>query len=178
VLEELTQGSGVRWRGRLLGPGRVVAEPLHALALLCLRRFGCCPDGFYVSAPARLAPPSSGPAARRIGSGAPSSLISSADSTVLALRLDKPPSTTAPQASPAAKTTGTEGQLNAELVFRGSSYQKAPGTSYPPFTGARQPRDRGQPRLPAGWVAGTAGVSRGTVAPAAQDPDTAYQRHR
>jgi hypothetical protein len=26
VLAELTQGSGVRWRGRLLGPGRAVAE--------------------------------------------------------------------------------------------------------------------------------------------------------
>ena len=33
----------------------------------------------------------------------------------------------------------TDGQLNAELVFRGSSYQKTPGTSYAPFAG---PADR------------------------------------
>lgn len=29
----------------------------------------------------------------------------------------------------------TDGQLNAELIFRGSSYQKEPGTTYAPFTG-------------------------------------------
>ncbi|MFJ4286829.1 DUF4192 domain-containing protein [Paenarthrobacter nicotinovorans] len=28
-----------------------------------------------------------------------------------------------------------DGQLNAELVFRGSSYKNAPGTTYPPFNG-------------------------------------------
>lgn len=58
--------------------------------------------GLYVSAPARLAPPflrglrpvESAPALLR---------ISSADSTVLALWVDRPPSATAPQASPAAK---------------------------------------------------------------------------
>ena len=33
----------------------------------------------------------------------------------------------------------TDGQLNAELVFRGSSYEKTPGTSYAPFAG---PADR------------------------------------
>jgi hypothetical protein len=36
----------------------------------------------------------------------------------------------------------TDGQLNAELVFRGSSYQKAPGTTYPPFTGPADATDR------------------------------------
>jgi hypothetical protein len=56
-----------------------------------------------VPAPARLAPPSSGPAARKCPSGAPSSLISSGDFRHLALRVDGPPSGTAPQASPAAK---------------------------------------------------------------------------
>ncbi|MEV7663551.1 DUF4192 domain-containing protein [Paenarthrobacter sp. NPDC089316] len=29
----------------------------------------------------------------------------------------------------------TDGQLNAEMIFRGSSYKNAPGTSYPPFNG-------------------------------------------
>ncbi|AOY74357.1 DUF4192 domain-containing protein [Paenarthrobacter sp. YJN-5] len=28
-----------------------------------------------------------------------------------------------------------DGQLNAELIFRGSSYKNAPGTTYPPFNG-------------------------------------------
>jgi hypothetical protein len=36
----------------------------------------------------------------------------------------------------------TDGQLNAELVFRGSSYQKAPGTTYAPFTGPADTADR------------------------------------
>jgi hypothetical protein len=45
--------------------------------LLCLRRFGCCPKGLYVSAPAGPAPPSSGPAVRESPCGAPASLISS-----------------------------------------------------------------------------------------------------
>jgi hypothetical protein len=36
----------------------------------------------------------------------------------------------------------TDGQLNAELVFRGSSYQKAPGTTYRPFTGPADAADR------------------------------------
>lgn len=29
----------------------------------------------------------------------------------------------------------TDGQLNAEMIFRGSSYRNAPGTTYPPFDG-------------------------------------------
>ncbi|WP_142060045.1 DUF4192 domain-containing protein [Pseudarthrobacter sp. B4EP4b] len=36
----------------------------------------------------------------------------------------------------------TDGQLNAELVFRGSSYQKAPGTTYAAFTGPADTADR------------------------------------
>lgn len=31
--------------------------------------------------------------------------------------------------------TITDGQLNAEMIFRGSSYKNAPGTTYPPFHG-------------------------------------------
>ena len=56
---------GVRWRGRLWVQCRLRRAP-PPLALFCLRRFGCCPDGLYVSAPARIAPPSSGPAAQEI----------------------------------------------------------------------------------------------------------------
>jgi hypothetical protein len=37
-----------------VGPGHAGAELRHALSLLCLRRFGCCPDGLYVSAPTRV----------------------------------------------------------------------------------------------------------------------------
>src|SRR6476620_8944444 len=47
--------------------------------------FGCCPDGLYVPVPAPLAPPSSGPAPRKVFSGAPASLISSEDFPGLAL---------------------------------------------------------------------------------------------
>jgi len=36
----------------------------------------------------------------------------------------------------------TDGQLNAELVFRGSSYQKGPGATYPPFSGPSDTADR------------------------------------
>jgi len=71
--------------------------------------FGCCPDGLYVAAPARLAPPSSGPAVQEFPCGAPSSLISFGNFPPLALRVDRPPSATAPQASPAAKTTRGRG---------------------------------------------------------------------
>lgn len=58
------------------GKGRPLARPAvgpvpapqapPSLALFCLRRFGCCPVGLYVSAPARLAPPSSGPAVQEM----------------------------------------------------------------------------------------------------------------
>jgi hypothetical protein len=56
----------VRWRDRLLGPvpapqGSAVPGPVLSATL-----FGCCPDGLYVSAPAGLAPPSSGPAAQEM----------------------------------------------------------------------------------------------------------------
>jgi hypothetical protein len=43
---------------------------------------------------------------------------------------------------PESLETITDGQLNAELVFRGSSYQKTPGTTYPPFTGPADAIDR------------------------------------
>src|SRR6478752_10344054 len=78
------------------------------LALSCLRLFWLLSFGLYVSAPAGLAPPSSGPAAREMPCGAPSSLISFGNFPPLALRVDRPPSATAPQASPAAKTTTGE----------------------------------------------------------------------
>ncbi|TVU62044.1 hypothetical protein FQP90_13395 [Paenarthrobacter nitroguajacolicus] len=64
-------------RGRLLGPGHAVAELLHTLALSSSATFWLLSFGLYVPAPARLAPPSSGPACREIPSGAPASLISS-----------------------------------------------------------------------------------------------------
>ena len=51
--------SGVHSAGSVAGcwvlPVRRSAPVRHHL--LCLRRFGCCPKGFYVPAPARLAPP-------------------------------------------------------------------------------------------------------------------------
>lgn len=42
----------------------------------------------------------------------------------------------------------TDGQLNAELVFRGSSYQKTPGTSYAPFAGPADREERIRLALP------------------------------
>jgi hypothetical protein len=42
----------------------------------------------------------------------------------------------------------TDGQLNAELVFRGSSYQKEPGTTYAPFTGPADSAERIREALP------------------------------
>ncbi len=78
------QEKGVRWRGRLWVQCRLRRAP-PPLALFCLRRFGCCPVGLYVSAPAGLAPPSSGPAAHEFPSGAPLSLISSENFPPLAL---------------------------------------------------------------------------------------------
>lgn len=47
----------------------------------------------------------------------------------------------------------TDGQLNAELVFRGSSYQKAPGTSYAPFTGPNDSAERIREALPGVFTA-------------------------
>ena len=57
---------GVRWRGRLLGPVPAPQDSAVSGPACCLRRFGCCPDGLYVSAPASPAPPSSGPAVREM----------------------------------------------------------------------------------------------------------------
>jgi hypothetical protein len=42
----------------------------------------------------------------------------------------------------------TDGHLNAELVFRGSSYQKEPGTTYPPFRGPADTAERIREALP------------------------------
>lgn len=47
----------------------------------------------------------------------------------------------------------TDGQLNAELVFRGSSCQKEPGTTYAPFTGPADTADRIREALPGGFAA-------------------------
>lgn len=85
-------GSGVRWRGRLLGPAPTSQSSALPGPVVSTTFFGCCPDGLYVSAPARPAPPNS-------------SLISFGNFPPLPLRVDRPPSATAPQASPAAKTT-------------------------------------------------------------------------
>jgi Domain of unknown function (DUF4192) len=73
----------------------------------------------------------------------------------------------------------TDGQLNAELVFRGSSYQKAPGTSYPPFTGPADTADRIREALP-GVFAGELHTGRELWADALirdgwTDPDTAAE---
>ncbi|MBP2269217.1 hypothetical protein J3A64_004757 [Pseudarthrobacter sp. PvP004] len=38
--------------------------------------------------------------------------------------------------------TITDGHLNAEMVFRGSTYQKQPGTTYPPFNGPEDTAER------------------------------------
>lgn len=42
----------------------------------------------------------------------------------------------------------TDGHLNAELIFRGSSYQKEPGTTYPPFTGPADTAEQIREALP------------------------------
>ena len=81
--------------------------------LMCLRRFLLLSFGSYVPAPARLAPPSSGPASRKFSSGARSSLLSSGNFPALALRVDRLPSGTAAQASPAGKKQRGRGQLLA-----------------------------------------------------------------
>ncbi|MET3810843.1 DUF4192 domain-containing protein [Arthrobacter sp. UYEF3] len=47
----------------------------------------------------------------------------------------------------------TDGHLNAEMVFRGSSYQDQPGTTYPPFTGRADTAERIRQALP-GVLAG------------------------
>jgi hypothetical protein len=87
------------------------------LALLCLRRFfGCCPDGLYVSAPACLAPPASGPVVQEFPAGAPSSLTSGGNFLPLALRVDRPPSATARKLRQQPKTTGGEGSWPVTLI--------------------------------------------------------------
>ncbi|WP_423185088.1 DUF4192 domain-containing protein [Arthrobacter sp. NyZ413] len=53
----------------------------------------------------------------------------------------------------------TDGQLNAEMVFRGSSYQKQPGTSYAPFTGPADTAERIREALP-GVLASELGTGR------------------
>lgn len=42
----------------------------------------------------------------------------------------------------------TDGQLNAELIFRGSSYQKERGTTYAPFTGPADTAEQIREALP------------------------------
>ncbi|WP_306919727.1 MULTISPECIES: hypothetical protein [unclassified Arthrobacter] len=42
----------------------------------------------------------------------------------------------------------TDGHLNAELIFRGSSYQKEPGTTYPPSTGPADTAEQIREALP------------------------------
>lgn len=53
----------------------------------------------------------------------------------------------------------TDGQLNAEMVFRGSSYQKQPGTSYAAFTGPADTAQRIREALP-GALASELGAGR------------------
>ncbi|CAN7572656.1 DUF4192 domain-containing protein [Arthrobacter sp. LjRoot78] len=53
----------------------------------------------------------------------------------------------------------TDGQLNAEMVFRGSSYQKEPGTTYAPFTGPADTSERIREALP-GVFAGDLNTGR------------------
>jgi hypothetical protein len=107
VLMEGSQGSP--GKGRPLARPAVVQCRLRrappSLALFCLRRFGCCPVGLYVSPPARLAPPSSGPAVQEMSLRRSFVAVFLWNFPPLALRVDRPPSATAPQASPAAKTT-------------------------------------------------------------------------
>jgi hypothetical protein len=73
----------------------------------------------------------------------------------------------------------TDGQLNAELVFRGSSYQKEPGTSYAPFTGPADTAERIREALP-GVFAGELHTGRTLWADALTrdgwtDPETAVE---
>ena len=88
MLAGLAPEKGVRWRGRLLGPVRPSQGSGHP-GPVCLRRFLLLSFGLSCPLRPRPAPPSSGPAGRTIGSGAPSSLISCADCTSLALRVDR-----------------------------------------------------------------------------------------
>jgi hypothetical protein len=53
----------------------------------------------------------------------------------------------------------TDGHLNTEMVFRGSSYQKTPGTSYAPFTGPGDTARRIDEALP-GVLAGEVDAGR------------------
>nr|WP_015061950.1 DUF4192 domain-containing protein [Arthrobacter sp. J3.40]AFK89327.1 hypothetical protein [Arthrobacter sp. J3.40] len=55
--------------------------------------------------------------------------------------------------SPEPLDSITDGHLNAELVFRGSSYQKAPGTSYAPFTGPAETGELIREAMPAMFAA-------------------------
>ncbi|MBO1269827.1 DUF4192 domain-containing protein [Arthrobacter cavernae] len=43
----------------------------------------------------------------------------------------------------------TDGHLNAEMIFRGSSYQKAPGANYAPFAGPADTAERIDAAMPA-----------------------------
>ncbi|WP_028275345.1 DUF4192 domain-containing protein [Arthrobacter sp. I3] len=71
----------------------------------------------------------------------------------------------------------TDGQLNAELIFRGSSYQKTPGTTYGPFTGPANTAEQIREALP-GVFAGELRTGRTLWADALTrdgwaDPETA-----
>ena len=69
VLMEGSQGSPGKGRPLArpaVGSSAAVAELRPPLALFCLRRFWLLSFGLYVSAPARLAPPSSGPAVQEM----------------------------------------------------------------------------------------------------------------
>ena len=55
MLAELA-GSGVRWRGRLLGPGGAVAELRTPWPCVVYDVFWLLSFGLYVPAPTRLAP--------------------------------------------------------------------------------------------------------------------------
>jgi hypothetical protein len=82
---------------------RLVAELRRALApVVSTTFFGCCPSDSYVPAPPRLAPPSSGPAGRNLLRRSCVAYFLR-NFPPLALRVDRAPSGTAPQASPAAK---------------------------------------------------------------------------
>jgi hypothetical protein len=52
------------------------------------------------------------------------------------------------QLKPESLESITDGQLNAELVFRGSSYQKTPGTNYAPFDGPAEREEQIRHALP------------------------------
>ena len=105
VLASSHQADGRPLRGRLMGvvpaPQAPPCPPLFLRCAFLLVSFGS-----YVSAPPRLAPPSSGPAPSKRCSGARTSLISSTSFPRLALRVDSVPSATATQASPPNKNNG------------------------------------------------------------------------